>query len=299
MTENEIQAFLTIVKNGSISAAAEELYLSQPTLSRRLSILENELNCKLFERRKGQRSIELTSNGEAFVSLAKRWQQLMTENNNLAVLACVPSLRIGCVGSLCNLLLPPVFQQFLISNPNCRLQVTQYHSSECYAHMEDGMLDLALISDEAYAKNTATTPAFSAHFYLVSQAVYRDRLIKPSDLNPEQEIRIPWTPSSDQWHDYWFSGNSCAQVVIDQMSLLQYFLSTTAGWALAPAYVAQLLAARNPALHLYQLSSPPDDEIIYYLQPKNPQHNNYHSQYFMEVLAATLPTLNLELTMML
>ena len=43
MTEREIEAFLTIVRTGSISAAAEVLYVTQPALSRRIRALEQEL----------------------------------------------------------------------------------------------------------------------------------------------------------------------------------------------------------------------------------------------------------------
>ena len=43
MTELEIEAFLAIVRTGSISAAAQKLYVTQPALSRRIHALEQEL----------------------------------------------------------------------------------------------------------------------------------------------------------------------------------------------------------------------------------------------------------------
>lgn len=52
MTELEIDAFLNIVKYGSITKAAEILYISQPALSRRIKSLESELQYKLFIRQK-------------------------------------------------------------------------------------------------------------------------------------------------------------------------------------------------------------------------------------------------------
>lgn len=57
MTEREIEAFLTIVRTGSISAAAEVLYVTQPALSRRIRALEQELGYQLFIRKKGLRNV--------------------------------------------------------------------------------------------------------------------------------------------------------------------------------------------------------------------------------------------------
>ncbi len=44
-----LKAFLTVCKTGNITKAAEEIYLSQPALSRQIQDLEEELGCKLFE----------------------------------------------------------------------------------------------------------------------------------------------------------------------------------------------------------------------------------------------------------
>lgn len=72
MTQSEIEAFFEIIKSGSISAAAQNLFVSQPALTRRIQTLENELGYSLFERKKGQKKIALTDKGTAFISVANR-----------------------------------------------------------------------------------------------------------------------------------------------------------------------------------------------------------------------------------
>lgn len=57
MTKLEIAAFLAIVEHGSISATAEQIFVTQPALSRRIQALEKELGYRLFERDKGMRAI--------------------------------------------------------------------------------------------------------------------------------------------------------------------------------------------------------------------------------------------------
>ena len=68
MTENQLETFQAIVSQGSYSRAAEELHLSQPTISYRIRALEEELGVKLFVSRNGQTS--LTQAGQAFVQEA-------------------------------------------------------------------------------------------------------------------------------------------------------------------------------------------------------------------------------------
>ena len=63
MTHLEIEAFFEILKAGSISCAAQNLYVTQPALSRRIKVLEAELGYPLFERNRGKRNIVLTKQG--------------------------------------------------------------------------------------------------------------------------------------------------------------------------------------------------------------------------------------------
>lgn len=67
---NRARAFLVTAEEGSLSAAARELRQSQPTLSRQVSALEQELGVALFER--GPGGLELTPSGLALLDLAKQ-----------------------------------------------------------------------------------------------------------------------------------------------------------------------------------------------------------------------------------
>ena len=83
MKQIDIETFLTLNKTGSLTKAAETLYVSQPTVSHRLKDLEEELGISLLMRGKGQRRIELTQKGEEFVAIAERWLALMAETSAL------------------------------------------------------------------------------------------------------------------------------------------------------------------------------------------------------------------------
>ena len=69
MNLKQMEYFITIVNEGSISAAAKSLHISQPPLSTQMKLLEEELGVTLFQR--GSRSIILTEAGKLFYDRAQ------------------------------------------------------------------------------------------------------------------------------------------------------------------------------------------------------------------------------------
>ena len=72
---SDIALFLAIAEHGTLSAAAEKVGLSQPTLGRRLSALEARLGVSLFAR--GGRRLKLTDTGAAIMENARRMEREM------------------------------------------------------------------------------------------------------------------------------------------------------------------------------------------------------------------------------
>ena len=73
MNLKQIEAVLEINKTKNFTTAAENLFISQPTLSTHIKQLEEELEIELFKRHK-KRKVELTSAGEKFIIYAERIQ---------------------------------------------------------------------------------------------------------------------------------------------------------------------------------------------------------------------------------
>lgn len=287
MTEREIEAFLTIVRTGSISAAAEVLYVTQPALSRRVRALEQELGYQLFIRKKGLRNIELTAEGKTFISLAERWKTVWNESRALKDMDRSGVFHIGSVGSVGTYLMPMVLERFMEENPDCSLNFHQCHSFEGYKDVEDGSLDLALVSDDMFSQDVLTVPAFKGKMVLAVSGQLKassgqleassgqlkvssgqpERMLSPSCLDPEKEIRLPWNPEYDTWHDYWFGLGVRPRVMLDQMSLMEYFLREKGCWVIAPEYIARMLKERG-GVDICGLQDGPVESVIYYLVKK-------------------------------
>src|SRR5690625_27180 len=106
----QLRAFVATVKLGTVTRAAESLYLSQPSVSLQLQALERELEVTLLER--AHRRITVTDAGKALYELAKPlvegWESL--DRNIAAHLAGLENarLRIAAGTSTIQYLLPPM-----------------------------------------------------------------------------------------------------------------------------------------------------------------------------------------------
>lgn len=288
MTHLEIEAFFEILKAGSISCAAQNLYVTQPALSRRIKTLEAELGYPLFERNKGRRNIALTKQGEAFIAVAHKWLGVWQEAQEIKRINSSGILNLSSVGSVSSYILPDVFEQFSQQNPYVSLCFHNYHSYEAYQYIDSGLIDIAFISDDMFYRNVETIPAFLEPMVLVANnsCNYPDS-VTPAMLKPNQEIRLPWNPEYDAWHDYWFHSRPEFKVSLDQMDLLEHALLWNDTWAVVPASVADKVVSSHVSLHC--LSPAPPDRIIYYLKRSGRRTENV--SLFLKLLHKRLETI--------
>ncbi|MGB4759108.1 MAG: LysR family transcriptional regulator [Candidatus Saccharimonadales bacterium] len=102
--EDRFKKFARIIDQGSYTAAARRLHISQPALTTAIKKLERELKCTLLEQ--GGKPLRLTPQGEAAYRYAK---MLLNNEKNLRdeldILAAQNSqLRLGCIDSIAELL---------------------------------------------------------------------------------------------------------------------------------------------------------------------------------------------------
>lgn len=93
MDLKQLMYFAAVVEEGSITAAAKRLHLSQPPLSHQMKCLEEELGLQLMER--GARHITLTAAGKVFYQRAKNLLQLADSTQKE-----MRAIRQGLAGTL-------------------------------------------------------------------------------------------------------------------------------------------------------------------------------------------------------
>ncbi len=141
-----LQYFLAVTREGNISAAAQSLNLSQPSLSRQLKDLEDELGARLFIR--GNRHIELTEEGLILRKRAGEIMQLveLTESEISEVKNNISgTLSIGAGESLSMHRITEVFRRLKENYPDIRLNVVSGDTEDLQDRLDRGLLDFALI----------------------------------------------------------------------------------------------------------------------------------------------------------
>lgn len=118
----ELQAFVAVAERASFRAAAEDLNLSQPALSRRIDKLEDLLGARLLERT--TRQVRLTHDGEAYYRRCVRLLAELEEADG-AFLNTAPKglLRVNMQGTLARVFVMPALPGFLERYPDLVLHL--------------------------------------------------------------------------------------------------------------------------------------------------------------------------------
>lgn len=147
MTEDQLTAFITVARHRSLSRAAAELELGQPTISDRLRSLEHDLGAALVQRQ--GRGVALTPEGEAFLPYAQRVLDVMRQGKQTVQASHKGSggrVSVAVTVTTGAYLFAPALVAFQKEQPNIEVQVRSAHSWESPGLLLDEVVQLALIS---------------------------------------------------------------------------------------------------------------------------------------------------------
>ena len=167
MNRNDIEAFLTIAEYGSITAAAKHLYIGQTTLSAKIRSLENELHATLFLRKRGQRNVELTTQGRTFEPYARKWISLWDETSTALSHHKNQTLQITANYITSSYLMPNVYSVISKHNPELPLKIWSHHSHESYSLLESGSADIGLVAHLQFSRGLKIYPLYREEMVLI------------------------------------------------------------------------------------------------------------------------------------
>ena len=179
-----MQDYLAVVREGTISAAAQSLHVAQPSLSRRMKELEEELGVSLFVR--GNRRITLTEEGmalrkraEEIVRLVEMTQEEISQLRNHVSGA----VRIGAGESQAFHLLSRNAAALSREHPDLRFHVTSGDTQDLMDELDHGLIDFAVIFTEA-------DPALYRSIPLPSSDRFGVLMPKDCDLASRSGVRL-------------------------------------------------------------------------------------------------------------
>lgn len=146
MLDRRLEIFIKVVEKGSVTAVANELYISQPAVSKHIKSLEDELNVKLFHRDK-RNGLILTDVGNDILLLAKQqaeidnriYQRAYQENNFIG-----GKLRIASLPILSTVLLSEILPLYREKYPHVSIEIIEGTPREVRQMVLNHTVDFAL-----------------------------------------------------------------------------------------------------------------------------------------------------------
>ncbi len=263
MNIDQISAFVFTVKNGSFSKAAEQLFISQPTLSHRITELEKELNSQLLEHKKGLRSVELTVAGAKFLPHAeliyKQWYE--------ATRAIQPvekrTFNICTTSSLAVSICPYIYEYMRRENPEITVSFIVSRYADIYTKLNSGEADIAFLIYPVRFKGIETIPIATENvcFCSSTDSIYSET-VNIKDLDTSKEVYMPISQEVVSWHDYNFGSNSKPLIETGNAFVTARFLKQFDVWTIMEESTANKLRRLNWA-KISELTPAPPKRTIY------------------------------------
>jgi DNA-binding transcriptional LysR family regulator len=192
----QLRAFVMIAKLGTLSRAAEALFLSQPSVSLQLRALEREFGAQLVERRR--RRVALTREGQALYELAlplvEGLENLDAQFRTLRAGLAGGELHIAAGTSTIQYLLPPFVAAFGSSHPGVKLQLHNVTGKDGLALLRSDQVDFAVGSMLDVPNDLSYAPVQSYDPFLITppdHALAKLPAVRLEDLSPYGLILPP------------------------------------------------------------------------------------------------------------
>ena len=142
---NLYKVFYVVAKNNSFSKAAEELFVTQPSVSYSIKQLEDRLNIKLFKR--NHKGIKITPEGKEVLEYVKKsyndisvGERSLKENRNLNS----GKISIGVQSHIGRFFLFPYIEEFHKKVPNIEINISSRNTAELIKLLENNDIDFVI-----------------------------------------------------------------------------------------------------------------------------------------------------------
>lgn len=156
---HKVRVFYTVAKLGSFTRAAQQLHMTQPTVSQHVKELEEAFGVTLFER--STRSLYLTDAGKVLYDYAEKLLALANEAVNAVHEAAgktSQTLKLGVGHTLATYLLPDALSRYRAQYPGYQVRLSVGNTAELLQRLAGTEIDLALVGSPAEHPDILTEP---------------------------------------------------------------------------------------------------------------------------------------------
>jgi DNA-binding transcriptional LysR family regulator len=191
VTLTQLATFMAVVRRGSVKAAAEELVVTQPSVSAAISALEREIGVRLTER--VGRTLRPTTAGEVYAPYAADVLGLLAQGARAAREAAeggCGTLRIGAVTTAAEHLAPSLIRAFRAHHPQLEIRLDVGNRADVLARLAGREVDVAITGRVPDDGRLCAVPFARNDFVLVAAA--SDELAGRTSVPVEQLEARPW-----------------------------------------------------------------------------------------------------------
>ena len=274
MNHYDAKVFLAIVDNGSISAAARALFITQSALSAHLARLEEDLGVQLMRRQKGIHRVTLTPEGAAFIPIAKEWIDAEAHTQQFRETCNRKILRLSSSVAHHDCITSPIVSKLLKRDPQitahqsildipARKLPEKIHSFDI-AFMSFSLPDSPLVD---------CIPLFRQGWFILCPAdsPLPERTLSPADLDLAFQVMQTFPQESIRnWYEIAYPNGITEPYARATaiMSMPLYFHDPRC-WSLCTANVAMFLISQAPQrLSFRRVDPTPKENTIHLLLSK-------------------------------
>jgi DNA-binding transcriptional LysR family regulator len=229
----QLRAFCYIARLGTLSRAAEALFLSQPSVSLQLAALEKELGVRLVDR--SGRRVQLTREGLTLYELARPLveglEALDAEFHGKLQGLDAGELNIAAGASTIQYLLPPLVQAYRDKHPQVRLQLSNVTGQDGLALVRSDEVDFAVGSMIDVPNDVSYEPVYHFDPMLITpldHPLAAKREVRLEDLSPYGLILPPRRLTTFRLVD----------LIFQQRKVPYHVAIEVGGWEVIKQYVA-------------------------------------------------------------
>ena len=190
MDDFRLKVFITAARTLSFTRTAEQLYISQPAVSKHIGELESRYKAQLFARR-GSR-LELTEAGRTMLEAAERvageYRRLEYEMG-LCTSRLEGELRLGASSTIAQYLLPSILARFSSRFPGVRVSMLSGNSGQVEQELARGTIDLGMVESVSRRQGLHYTLFRPDELVLVARS--GGKYARMESVTPNELCRLP------------------------------------------------------------------------------------------------------------
>jgi len=184
MTLRHLTIFIKVFDLGSMTAAAQALFISQPTVSQAISELENYYGIKLFDRL--AKHLFITDKGAQLLSYARHITDLVTEMEQAMKNPDQHGIiKVGASLTIANYLLPDLVSNFSQQYPLIKVQAITKNTKDIESLVMKNAIDFAVVEGSIHSPDIIENVFMEDKLILVcgkSHFLYNSKSIPPRSL---------------------------------------------------------------------------------------------------------------------